>query len=74
MLNKIVRIFCLTFGMIYGLNAFYVFFFTSSEDKNRLFGFWETNKWVAGLVYLFFSFVFLSSEINKSRKKDKSTP
>lgn len=74
MLNKITRVFYLTIGMLYELNAFYVFFFTSSEDEIRLFSILDTSKWVAGLVYLFFSFVFLSSEIIKSRKKDKSTP
>lgn len=74
MLNKITRIFYLTFGILYGLNALYVFFFTSSGDEIRLFSIWQTNKWIAGLVYLFFSFIFLSSEIAKSRKKDKSTP
>jgi hypothetical protein len=74
MLNKITRIFYLTFGILYGLNAFYVFFFTSSGDEIRLFSIWQTNKWIAGLVYLVFSLVFLSSEINKSRKKDRLTP
>lgn len=54
MLNKIVRIFCLTFGILYGLNAFYVFFFISYGDDIRVFSIWQTNKWVAGLVYLFF--------------------
>jgi hypothetical protein len=74
MLNKITRVFSLVLGILYGLNAFYVFFFTSSGNEIRLFSIWQTHKWVAGLVYLFFSFVFLSSEIIKSRKKDKSTP
>jgi hypothetical protein len=67
MLNKIIRVFYLTFGTLYGLNAVYVFFFTSSEDENKLFGFWETNRWVAGLVYLLISFVFLNSGIAKSK-------
>jgi hypothetical protein len=74
MLNKITRIFYLTFGTLWGLNALYVFLFAPSFCPQRLFGFWETNKWIAGIVYLFFSFVFLSSEITKFRKKDKSTP
>ncbi|SDC59395.1 hypothetical protein SAMN04488104_100283 [Algoriphagus faecimaris] len=73
MLNKITRVFSLVLGILYGLNAFYVFFFTSSGDEIRLFSIWETNKWIVGLVYLFFSSVFLSSEITKSRKKNKST-
>lgn len=72
-MNKITRIFYLTFGTLWGLNALYVFLFTPPDFPQRLFGFWETNKWVAGLVYLFFSFVFLSSEINKYRNKNKST-
>jgi hypothetical protein len=74
MLNKITRVFFLVLGILYGLNALYVFFLTSPDDQNKLFGYWETNKWVAGLVYLFFSFVFLSSEITKFKKKDKSYP
>ena len=69
MIKKIIRLFYLIFGTHFGLNALYVFFFTSSENENRLFGFWETNKWVAGLVYLFFLFVFF--EFGNFQVKEK---
>ncbi|MFN4000015.1 hypothetical protein [Algoriphagus sp.] len=70
-MRKFTRFLFLTFATVYGLNALYVIFFISSKDEIRLFSFWETNKWVAGLVYLFFSFIFLSSERVKIKNKEE---
>lgn len=51
-MRKFINGFSLVIAFIYGLNALYVFFFTSESDEFRVFGVLETNKLTAGFIYL----------------------
>lgn len=58
-MKKIIKAFFYILAFIFGFNALYIFFFTSNSDYFRVFGMIETNKLVAGMIYLGFSLILL---------------
>ncbi|WP_332911683.1 hypothetical protein [Algoriphagus boritolerans] len=72
-MQKIIRWFFLIIGSIWGLNALYVFFFTSPTDEFRVFGAFETNKITAGLIYTILSvLIFWSHWMEKKNQEKKN--
>ena len=69
-MQKFIRCFFYVAATLYGLNALYVFFFTSSSDEFRVFGVLETNKVTAGLIYTTLSvLIFWSQWMGKKRQE-----
>jgi hypothetical protein len=69
-MEKFIRWFFLIIGALWGLNALYIFFFTSSTDEFRVFGAFATNKMNAGLIYTILSvLIFWSQWIAKKRQE-----
>ncbi|SEF91957.1 hypothetical protein [Algoriphagus boritolerans] len=70
-MQKIIRWFFLIIGSIWGLNALYVFFFTSPTDEFRVFGAFETNKITAGLIYTILSVLIFWSHWMEKKNQEK---
>jgi hypothetical protein len=70
-MQKIIRWFFLIIGTIWGLNALYVFFFTSPTDEFRVFGALETNKMTAGLIYTVLSALIFWSQWMAKKREEK---